>query len=207
MARRLRLVDISLPLHGKTVVYPGNPRVKIRTLRGKTSWHSEVVLGSHTGTHVDAPRHAFRDGGGVDRLPLQAFYGPCRVLDLTRLAGAITTTDLAGYRIRAGERVLLKTRNSRRGFSRWWDDYVWLTGEAAAWLAQRRVSLVGIDSLSVKQRGSPDNRPHTALLSRGIPIVEGLDLSKVRPGRYVFIGLPLKFMGLDGAPLRAALLG
>ena len=202
-----RLIDISLPLHGKTVVYPGNPRVKIRTLRGKTSWHSEIMLGSHTGTHVDAPRHAFSDGRGVDRLPLQAFYGPCRVLDLTRVRDVITAVDLVSHRIRAGERVLMKTRNSRRGFSRWRDDYVWLAPEAAAWLAERRVRLVGIDSLSVKQRGSPDNRPHTALLSRGIPIVEGLELSKAAPGRYVFIGLPLKFMGLDGAPLRAALLG
>lgn len=206
MARQVRLIDISLPLHGQTVVYPGNPRVRIRPRHGKTSWHSEITLGSHSGTHVDAPRHAFKTGRGVDRLSLAAFYGPCRVLDVTRARTAIATADLASFRIRRGERILLKSCNSRRGFTRWRDDYIWLSPEAAAFLAARRVALVGIDALSVKQRGSPDNRPHTALLSRGIPIIEGLDLSRVKPGRYVFVGLPLKFVGLDGAPVRAVLL-
>ena len=206
MARGQRLIDISLPLHGRTVVYPGNPRVRLRTLRGKTSWHTEVILGSHTGTHVDAPRHVFRRGRGVDLLPLRHFIGPCRVLDMTRATGAVTAADLRPARIRRGERILLKTKNSQRGFARWRNDYVWLAPDAAAMLAARGVALFGIDALSVKQRGSPDNRPHTELLKRNIPIIEGLDLSKVKPGRYQLICLPLRFVGLDGAPARAVLL-
>jgi len=200
-----RLIDISLPLHGATVVYPGNPRVRIRTLRGKTSWHSEISFGSHTGTHVDAPRHVFKNGQGVDKLPLASLVGPCRVLDMTKVKVAITQGDLRPTRIHAGERVLLKTRNSRRGLQRFFPTYVWLTPDAAKFLADKKISLFGIDSLSVKQRGSPDNRPHTELLRRGIPIVEGLNLARVRPGRYTLLCLPLKLVGLDGAPARAAL--
>ena len=81
-----------------------------------------------------------------------------------------------------------------------------MASEAAAFLAKKRIALFGIDALSVKERGSLDNRPHTALLSRGIPIVEGLDLHRVSPGRYFLTVLPLKLSGLDGAPARAVLL-
>lgn len=206
MPRPLRIIDISLPLHRGTIMYPGNPSVRITSQRSTTSYVSEITLGSHTGTHVDAPRHAFRRGRGVDRLPLSAFIGPCRVLDMTGVRLAVTVSDLRPQRIRAGERILLKTKNSRRGFARWRDDYIWLAPDAAAFLASHRITLLGIDSLSVKQRGSPDNRPHTALLSRGIPIVEGLNLARVRPGRYTVVCLPLRFVGLDGAPARVVVM-
>lgn len=200
-----KIIDISLPLHPRTVVYPGNPRVRIKRERSSTSYLSEITIGSHTGTHVDAPRHVFKNGTGVDKLPLAALVGPCRVLDLTSVKVAITPGGLRPARIHAGERVLLKTRNSRRGFQRFFPTYVWLTPDAAKFLADKKISLFGIDSLSVKQRGSPDNRPHTELLRCGIPIVEGLNLARVRPGRYTLLCLPLKLVGLDGAPARAVL--
>ena len=205
--KRPSIVDISRPLHRNTIIYPGNPPIRIRSLKSATSYLSEITLGSHTGTHVDSPRHADRRGIGIDRLPLGAFIGRCRVLDLTSVRSAITQNDLRKFRIGAGERILLKTKNSSRGFAHWRDDYIWLTSEAAAFLAKRRIALLGVDSLSVKQRGNPDNRPHTELLRRRIPILEGLDLSRVRPGRYQLICLPLKFVGLDGAPARAVLVG
>jgi len=201
-----KIIDISLPLSGKTVVYPGNPKVRFKSLRGKTSDLSEITMGSHTGTHVDAPRHVFKNGRGVGEFALAPFIGPCRVLDLTSVKTVITVADLESHRIRAGERILVRTVNSKRGFKKWRDDYIWLASEAAAFLAKKRIALFGIDALSVKERGSLDNRPHTALLSRGIPIVEGLDLHRVSPGRYFLTVLPLKLSGLDGAPARAVLL-
>lgn len=201
----MKIFDISVPLGERTVVYPGNPRVRIKTGRSRTSLVSEISLGSHTGTHVDAPRHAFRTGRGVGELALERMVGPCRVLDLTRVQVAISVGDLRSQRILAGERILVKTKNSQRGFSRWRDDYIWLSSAAAEFLVQKNIALFGIDALSVKQRGSLDNRPHIALLSRNIPIVEGLDLRAVKPGRYFLAVLPLKFVGLDGAPARAIL--
>lgn len=202
----MTIYDISLPLSARTMVYPGNPRVSVKSLRSKTSYISEVTLGSHTGTHVDAPRHAFKTGRGVDRLPLDVLIGPCRVLDLTRVVSSIAVADLRPMRIRAGERILAKTQNSRRGFRKFYSDYIWLAPEAAKFLAEKKIALFGIDYLSVKQRGSPDNRSHTELLRRNIPIIEGIDLSRVKPGRYQLICLPLRLVGLDGAPARAVLL-
>lgn len=202
-----KIIDLTLPLSAATITYPGNPKVRVRSFKSKTSYLSEITFGSHTGTHVDAPRHAFKTGRGADQLPLEKFIGPCRVLNLTRVRTAIAAADVTPFRIRRGERILLKTANSRRGFTRWRDDYIWLSPEAAAFLAEKNIALVGIDSLSVKQRGSLDNRPHTALLRRGIPIIEGLNLSRVQPGRYTLLCLPLKFAGLDGAPARAVLMG
>ena len=200
-----KIIDISWPMAAGVAVYPGNPVLRIASRMGKTSVHSEITIGSHTGTHVDAPRHVFERGQGVDEVSLDALMGPCRVLDGTKVKSAVTVADLRPYRIRVGERILVKTKNSRLDHKVFYTDYVYLDGEAAEWLAAQRIKLFGIDYLSVKQRGSADNRPHTALLGKNIPIIEGLDLHAVKPGKYQLIALPLKFIGLDGAPARVVL--
>jgi arylformamidase len=201
-----KILDITLPMKAGMAIYPGNQELEIQTTRSKTSFISRILMGSHTGTHVDAPRHSDEQGAGVDKLALEAMLGPCRVLDLTGVKGSISAADLANFEIKKGERVLAKTSNSKRGFKKFYPDYVYLSSEAAAYLAKRKIVLFGIDALSVKQKGSEDNRPHTELLDEGIVIFEGLDLSKVKPGEYYFIGLPLKLVDLDGAPARALLL-
>jgi len=188
------------------IIYPGNPVVSLKQLRGATSVHSEITMGSHTGTHVDAPRHVFRNGKGIDSADLKKMVGECRVLDMTHVKKGISINDLKKEQIRNRERILVKTKNSKRGFKKFRNDYIYLEGDAAEFLAQKRVNLFGIDYISVKQKGSSDNRAHTELLKRGIVIFEGLDLSNVKPGAYYFVGLPLNFKGLDGAPARAILL-
>lgn len=203
---KIKIFDVALPIYEKMPVYPNNPRVRITPLRTPTTSISEITFGSHTGTHVDAPRHVSRKGTPVDEISPAVFIGPCRVLDMARCGRAITIEDIIKARVRKGERIFVKTRNSLRGFRKFYDDYIYLDGNAAEFLATKRIVLFGIDSLSVKQRGSKDVRPHTALLNRNIPIIEGLDLSHVEPGRYFFVGLPLRFKGLDGAPLRAVLM-
>jgi len=202
----MNIIDISHPIHAKTPVYPGNPPVRIKTTRGKTSAHSEISFGTHTGTHVDSPKHVFFKMSGVEKIPLEQMIGLCRVLDMTKVKEKITTADLKRWRVKKGERILVKTKNSSRAFKRFYADYVYLDGEAAEYLAKKGIVLFGIDYLSVKKKGGSDNRPHTALLRKKIAIFEGLDLSKVRTGRYFFIGMPLKLEGLDGAPSRAALI-
>ena len=201
-----KIIDISLLLSDKTIVYPGNPELKIATIPGKTSTHSEITIGSHAGTHLDAPKHVFENGAGVDKVDLNKIVGECRVLDMTRVKEVIGVDDLKKEKIKKGERILVKTKNSKRGFEKFYDDYIYLGGEAAEFLAKKKIALFGMDYLSVKKRGGPDNRPHTELLRSGVVIFEGLDLSKVKPGKYFFVGLPLKFAGLDGAPARAVLI-
>lgn len=205
----MQIYDISLPLDNKTVIYPGNPRMSIAAYRTVPEYPtnlSEITFGSHTGTHVDSPRHVDNNANGVDQVSLTACIGPCRVLDMRGVEEKITTYDLEKENIKKGERILTKTQNSLRGFTEFHDTAIYLDGDAADFLAERGIILFGIDWLSVKKRGGEDVRPHTSLLSRNIVLFEGLDLSGVEPGEYQFIGLPLKFTGLDGAPARAVLI-
>lgn len=199
------IIDISLEICEGMITYPGNPAVVIREVRGETSIHSDIHLGSHTGTHVDAPRHVFTKGKGVDEINLQALMGKCRVLDMTHVEKGISVNDLESTHIKAGERILAKTKNSLRGFKEFFDDFIYLEGDAAEYLAKIGIVLFGIDSLSVKEKGGEDARAHTSLLERDIVIVEGLDLSGADGGEYDLIVLPLKLKGLDGSPARALL--
>ena len=206
MAKKPDYFDISLPIYEGMITYPGNPEVEIESLKTKTSFISKITFGSHTGTHIDAPRHVFGNGKGVDQISLEALIGPCRVIDLARVEIRITPEDLEKHQIKKGERILVRTRNSQRGFKKFYDDYVHLDSDAAEFLARCGIQLFGIDSLSVKKRGSLDNRPHTALLKKNIPILEGIDLSKVQAGGYSLVALPLKLKKGDGAPARAILI-
>ncbi|MGB9609132.1 MAG: cyclase family protein [Minisyncoccia bacterium] len=202
----MKIIDISLPIYSKMIVYPGNPSPEFFEIKTKTSYISRMILGTHTGTHIDAPRHINKKGEGVDKIKLEKLIGSAKVLDLTKVKISIQLKDLKKFQIKKGERILAKTSNSLRGFKKFYNDYIFLSAEAAKFLADKKISLFGIDSLSVKQKGSPDNRPHEYLLKNNIPIFEGLNLSKVKAGNYFFIGLPLNLKGLDGAPARAVLL-
>lgn len=203
----MKIFDISLPLNEQTIIYPGTTALKITPTRSSVTGSalSEITLSSHAGTHIDAPSHVIEDGQTIDQIPLETFFGPCRVLDLTAVKEGITSQDLESKKIKEGERILLKTDNSNRGFGEFYEDYVYLTSEAAAYLAKLNIKLVGIDSLSIKKRGLPDNRAHRKLLSRNIPILEGVNLKEVDEGEYTLIVFPLAFTDIDGSPTRAVL--
>ena len=165
-------------------------------------------MGSHTGTHMDAPAHFLRGGRPMDRMPLEAVVGPARVIPVHD-PEVIGVEELRSHRIRRGERILFKTRNSGRcwksgAFVR---DFVCLTAESARFLAVLRPRCIGVDYLSVGGYKRDGAQVHRALLGAGIWIIEGLNLAGVRPGRYELICLPLKISGGDGAPARAVLRG
>ncbi len=187
-------------------LYPGNPEVIFEEQRGMTSVLTKLSFGTHTGTHVDAPKHVFEQGMPVEEMPLMSFIGTCRVLDMTQCESMLSTEDLKQKNITSGERIFLKTKNSFSDQNIFSETYVYLDGDAADYLAGVPVALLGIDALSIKQRGSNDTRPHTAFLGKNIPIIEGVMLRDVPEGRYFFIGLPLRLRGVDGSPLRAILL-
>jgi len=167
----MKIYDISLPLDGKTIIYPGNPQMTIEPHK-RVPEHptnlSKVTFGSHTGTHVDAPRHVDNDATGVDKINLETCIGSCRVLDMTGAEEKITVSDVEKQGVKQGERILVKTQNSLRGFSDFREDSIYLDGDAADYLAGKGIILFGIDGLSVKKRGGEDVRPHTSLLSKNI---------------------------------------
>lgn len=202
------IIDISRPIHRGMVIYPSNPELEIEQLKSSTSSSvlSKITIGSHTGTHVDAPTHALDNGKGVDEIPLSSVVGPCRVLDMTSVTDGIMRKDLEDRGIQSGERILFKTQNSLRGYDTFYDDFIYVSPEAAIYLAQIDVVCVGIDSLSIKQRGNPDNTPHTALLEKKIAIIEGINLAEVTEDEYFLVAQPLRLQGVDGSPVRALLL-
>src|ERR1700694_7279 len=140
-------------------VYRGNPAVRIRpvmTLATDGVNVSELRLGSHTGTHVDAPSHFIKGGKGIDRVDPNRFIGPAYVADLRLVKGGISAVDMGKARIpRGSRRVLLRTSTSR-----WWHparafrtDFVYLDPDGADWLVDRGAQLVGIDYLSIEGYG------------------------------------------------------
>jgi len=188
--------------------YAGNPPVHVTRVEsiaaGDPANVSELDLGAHSATHVDAPVHFLADGAGTETLSLEVLIGPAKVVDATAATSALDLATVRELELppRGSERILFKTRNSQlwnRGeFTR---DFVRLDGEAAAFLLERGVKLLGIDYLSIG-----DAAAHRTLLSAGVVCVEGLDLREIEPGSYELICLPLKLVGADGAPARAVLI-
>jgi arylformamidase len=209
MARLPRFLDVSVPLTAGMPAYPGNPDFEMQPVKriadGASSNVSRLVLGTHTGTHVDAPRHFYDDGQGADALSLELLLGRARVVQLGR-RGGITAEDLAGVGLREDLRVLFRTPNSALwsgpGFR---EDYTYLTEGAARHLVEQGVKVVGVDYLSVEQFKKPGAPAHRALLSHGVVIIEGLNLSEAEPGMYELYCLPLRVSGGDGAPARVVL--
>src|SRR5262245_49553497 len=208
-ATPMRIDDVTVALSSEVPVFPGAPPFVLegpsRIEDGDPYTLSRLVLGSHCGTHVDAPAHFIAGGATVDELPLEILMGKARVVELVG-ADEIRREDLEALDLSDDLRLLLKTRMSgqlqKRVFQ---EDYTYLAPEAAEYLAQIGIKLVGIDYLSIEKFGSVDYPAHRALLGAGVVIVEGLDLSDVEPGEYEMACLPLRVAGGDGAPARVLL--
>jgi arylformamidase len=206
------IYDISVPLVHGGLIYPNNSPISItpaqEIAKGASSNSSTLSFGSHTGTHVDAPKHFFDDGAGVDALPLDVLMGPAVLIRVDDEVMAVGEKELSLHHLTGHTRVLIKTRNSdfvrERDFKK---DYTYLTPEGATYLVGLGVKLVGVDYLSVEQFHSGHHRTHRTLLGAGVVIVEGLDLSVPPMGPYELRVLPLRIPGLDGAPARAVLVG
>ena len=202
-------IDISLPIRNGMVHWPSDPPVSVRPFKspekGDRSRVSQIKIGSHTGTHVDAPRHYLEDGRTVDQLPLGHLMGPCCVVDC-RGRRTVSRSDVESVTLRETPRVLFRTDNSERlATGKFFRDYVYLEEDAAAWLAACGALLVGVDGLSVDMYHGPTPGAHLALLGAGVTVIEGLNLVDVEPGRYELVCLPLRIEGCDGAPARAVL--
>ena len=206
-------VDLTQTIKNGMTVYPGDavPRVSSYKRLDKDGVNLSVVtLGSHTGTHVDAPMHIVKGGKTLDQLPAESFVGEAAVLDFSyvRAGGEITASDLQEHAsgVKKGDIVLLYTGLSRRwGDKRARRTITYLGGGGARWLVGRGVKAVGIDYLSVEKFGAEVPVAHVTLLSHGIPIIESLNenLSGFVGKRILLFCLPIKLGGRDGAPARA----
>jgi arylformamidase len=205
-------IDVSVPVRSGMVHWPGDPPVRIERVSsikdGDEANVTRLDMGAHTGTHMDAPLHFFEGDPGIEELPLEIAMGPARVIGIHG-EEPIDRGELEGLGIESGERILFRTRNSERVWvDRDFDEgFVHVAPEAAEFLAECGVALVGVDYLSVGgyRSGSGGAETHRMLLGAGVWVVEGLDLSTVEPGDYELICLPMKLVGSDGAPARVLL--
>ncbi|MBM3146555.1 MAG: cyclase family protein [Actinobacteria bacterium] len=207
-----RVYDVTAPLRPDMPTWDDEPGPRLewqaRLADGRDHDLSSFSMGSHSGTHVDAPAHYVRDGGTVERLPVGALLGPAVVVEHTGDAD-ITAADLAALGVDGTtRRVLFKTGNGRL-----WDDptfrrdYVALAASAALSVVELGLELVGIDYLSIEAYDSPGFAVHHALLEAGVVVLEGVDLRRVPAGKYLLVCAPLKLVGAEGAPARVFLIG
>ena len=209
----MRTYDITLTITPQTIVWPGDSPVSLKRTSSITSGDnsnvSEITMSCHTGTHVDAPDHFLNNGITVDDLTLDLLVGRAYVLHLPDVSMITASVLMRADIPPRTRRLLFKTRNSTlwaTGNQEFQTDFVALSVDAAELLVDRNVKLVGIDYLSIAPYKS-GTAVHTILLSAGVVVVEGLDLSQVSQGRYNLHCLPLKLGGADGAPTRAVLVG
>ncbi|HEX21527.1 MAG TPA: cyclase family protein [Actinobacteria bacterium] len=205
-----RFYDISMPIYQGMLSWPSDPDVFITPFKeiaaGKSSNVSAITMGTHSGTHLDPPVHFFPDGATVDTLSFDAMIGEATVVAL-EVEKEIGRDVLEELELNGVERILFKTKNSlfirSETFKK---DFVHLTKDGAQYLADIGVKLVGIDYLSIDGYGDKEAPVHNIFLSRGIVILESIDLSAVEPGRYQLICLPLRIVKGNGGPARVVLI-
>ncbi|OLT18734.1 hypothetical protein BJF78_00860 [Pseudonocardia sp. CNS-139] len=166
-------------------------------------------IGAHTGTHVDAPAHFVDGATPIDRVSLETLVGPAVVVDMTHVAADVTAADLDRSGVAGEKRVLLKTRNSA-GVLRETErapHWVGLAPDAARWVIDHDVELIGIDYLTIESPQRTDSwDTHHVLLGAGVLILENADLDAVEPGRYELVCLPAKLADADASFARAILI-
>jgi arylformamidase len=204
----MKIIDIS-PLISETIaVWPGDQPFR-RTITQSISGGSNIDLSSfsttvHLGAHTDAPSHFVGGAETIDNVNLDAYCGPCQVIEVNLPRGSrIRPVDLQD-KIRS-TRVLFKT-NSYPEPNIFNEDFCALSPELIDYLHTQNCVLVGIDTPSIDLFSDKVLECHQALKRTGIRNVEGLVLTPVNPGLYTLIALPLRLAGADASPVRAVLI-
>ncbi len=209
----MKIYDISLTLTESLPTWPGDRKPKFeRTCKmeeGDIANVTHMNMSAHTGTHIDAPLHFLARGNTVENLPLESLIGAAFVMESLN-EDVISAKVLQAANIPPKTvRLLIKTQNSQqwaKGATEFTSEYVAVNADGAEYLVERGIQLVGVDYLSVAPFN--DQVPtHQTLLKSGVVIVEGLNLTEIKPGSYTLYCLPLKIAHADGAPARAVLVG
>src|SRR4028118_1256163 len=149
----MKIIDLSHPLEHGQQTFPSDPKLSIvphgttETLKYNIT---QITMGSHQGTHLDAMFHFKDDGRTLDQMPLDWFYGPARVLRIPKNAGEeITPADFLPFEeyLIPEAKIIYHTGWSQRfGEDNFFSDFPSLTQEAARYLASRKIRLLGMDT-------------------------------------------------------------
>ncbi len=201
--------DVTLTISETLVTWPTDPTVSIQKTRlisqGDSCNVSELKFGSHCGTHIDAPYHFEQNGIKIDQIPLDYLIGKVTVFAIKNKE-KIDLDDVKSLKLKDKKRLIFKTINSTYWkLSEFKRDFVYVTKEAAQYLVDSDVKLVGIDYLSIEKFGNKCADTHHIFLRNRVVIIEGLDLTNIETGDYELIALPLKIKDGDGSPARVIL--
>ena len=207
----MKIYDITLPIHPQMLHWGRKPEVEVveSVANGDASNVTRWRLGAHTGTHVDAPAHFVDGATPIDEVSLYSLVGPAVVVDVTGVVGDVQPSDLEAAGLEGQKRVLLKTSNSAGPLKQTERAVSWvgLSPEAAKWLIDAGVELIGIDYMTIEGPTLTDTwDAHHHLLGAGVLILENADLDAVPAGPYELVCLPAKLVGADGSFARAILI-
>lgn len=194
------IVDLSVPLNAKTPIYPGDPTTKIEPagVLAKDGYCDHYVsVGTHVGTHIDAPMHMLEGGASLDQIPIDRFIGSGQLVEVT--GSSFDAVKSAG--IQEDDIVLFCTGMSDKYHEPvYFEDYPAMSKEIAKYLVEAKVKMVGVDACSVDNK---DGFPiHKILLAGKVLIIENLTNLKQLSGKEFNIhALPIKLQ-IDGAPAR-----
>ena len=209
--------DLTHLIYEDMPVYPGEPQPEFSPLftLGKDKVNvTRLTLGSHTGTHIDAPRHFISNAESIDKTSLEKFIGEAIILDMSRksIGQGINDADLYTYEemVKVNDIILLYTRTSDSWTAKnekIRKNFTYLEPSAAKWIVDHKIKCAGIDSYSVEKYGFTEGLTHKTLLSSGVGIIEGLNsnLKKFVGNRMFLVCLPLLLKDIDGSPARAIL--
>ncbi len=210
----MKIHDISMDIEPDMLFWWQGKKPEMRSVMrladGAPSEVTRWLIGSHTGTHIDAPRHFLEDGATVEKLPLDIFIGPVRVVDATtENDDAITAKTVEQANLNGATRVLFKTSNSEKRLTKKEYDFsfVGIAADGAQALVDAGVRIVGIDYVTIEARDQTDEWPtHHILCGNGVVILEGADLRYISDGTYFMCCLPMRLKGSEGAPTRTVLI-
>ena len=201
-------IDVSMAISPSIMVYKNKeekmPKFIVRATHEVDGHHeSSICMDLHTGTHIDMPKHIIKDGHTSDDFELSSVNGKCVVVDFScEKNHEVDDVFLKRTTIEKGDIVLIKTKNSFDTAFNF--EYDFLNARGAQYLKECGIKAVGIDALGI-ERNAPGHPTHNILLGAGIYIIEGLALAEIESGRYNFLCVPLKIVGVEGLPARAFL--
>lgn len=210
--------DLTSVINEDMLVYPGDPKPyfqSISTIKKNQVNVTRIILGSHTGTHVDAPIHFEADGEGISDFPTNKFIGETMILDMSDLEDhrngddkGITANEFERYsdNIKKDDIVLLYTGSNdpSKAPESIMKEFSYIESSGADWIVDHGIKCVGIDSFSVEKYNFTTPLAHKKLLSNKVGIIENLntELKKLIGKRMYLICAPLPLKGLDGSPAR-----
>ncbi len=203
----MKIYDISMTISKDIQVYKNKPEKKptfeiVSDFDYATARETNMTFNLHTGTHMDFPLHMLVNGDNSDKLDLNRLITMVKVYDMTHLETYIEEDDLRSLDIKKGDFVLFKTRNSfEEDFN---FEFIFINESASEYLAQLKVSGVGVDGLGV-ERDQDGHPTHKNLFKADIVIIEGLRLKDINEGQYMMYALPIKIKGMDALPLSVIL--